>query len=71
MLTTVNSANPCSPNVVNAANACARCTGANMFVQTGKEATGTYMNGPQVAAKLLMVSGLFCRPRYVSCMDTY
>ncbi|KAK9899254.1 hypothetical protein P389DRAFT_46204 [Cystobasidium minutum MCA 4210] len=53
MLTTVNSANPCSPNVVNAANACARCTGANMFVQTGKEATGTYMNGPQVAAKLI------------------
>lgn len=53
MLTTINSENPCSGNVVNAANACARCKGANMFVQTGKDTTGTYMNGEEVAKKLI------------------
>lgn len=53
MLTTVNSGNPCNGNVVNAANACARCKGANMFVQTGKEATGTYMDGELIAQKLI------------------
>lgn len=53
MVTTVNSVNPCSANVVNAANACARCKGANMYVQTGKDPIGTYLNGEAVAKKLI------------------
>lgn len=47
MLMTVNSANPCYENLINAANACAECKGANAYVQIGNEATGSRMTGEQ------------------------
>lgn len=53
MLTMVNAPDPCGPNTMNAAKACAECNGTKFSVQSGTQAISVQLPVEEVVPMLI------------------